>query len=283
MGSTSSCSPPPDGNPPQLDINGFSLWHYSSDKQAAAQAIAELAPTNDAAALRDRLPEAHAGRAAEVAAAAPVLGRLDISEPLPGTEWESRIYRAELERRFADLALRRYLSARELVAKDRDPQDSFSFGEVAFLHVPGGHAPMVDCVDNPYLGEVLNRFNEEGVLVSLICHGPAALLSSRYRVGADGSTVEAASRFAGARITVLPKNVDRIVLEQGYLKAPGRTTRFAYNLDDALSDAGFDVQPSEFGEILVVLDERTRLLTGNGPAACGRQVETLRAWLNTHA
>src|SRR5260370_26787282 len=48
--------PPPDGNPPQLDINGFSLWHYSSDKQAAAQAIAELAPTNDAAALRDRPP-----------------------------------------------------------------------------------------------------------------------------------------------------------------------------------------------------------------------------------
>src|SRR5260370_8121775 len=85
------CSPPPDGNPPQLDINGFSLWHYSSDKQAAAQAIAELAPTNDAAALRDRLPEAHAGRAADVPAPAPLLGLLPLSHPLPAPHAQPRI------------------------------------------------------------------------------------------------------------------------------------------------------------------------------------------------
>jgi putative intracellular protease/amidase len=273
----------PDGNQPQLDINGFSLWLHASDRQAAAQATAELGPTKDAAALRERFPEAHARREAEVAAAAPVLGRLDVSEPLPGTDWEARIYRAELEKALADLSPRRYLSLRELVAMDRDPENSFSFSDVAFMHMPGGHAPMADSVDDPYLGEVLNRLNEERVLASLICHGPAALLSSRYRVAADGSTVEAASRFTGARITVLPKNVERYVLEQGYLKVPGRTTRLAFDLDDALSDAGFDVQPSEFGEILVVFDERTRLLTGNGPAACGRQVKTLRAQLNTRA
>jgi hypothetical protein len=44
---------------------------------------------------------------------------------------------------------RQYLSIQELITKDRDPGDDFSLGDLAFAHMPGGHAPMVDFNDNP--------------------------------------------------------------------------------------------------------------------------------------
>jgi hypothetical protein len=45
---------------------------------------------------------------------------------------------------------------------------------------------MIDFVDNPYMGELLNTLHEEGVLISLICHASVAMVSVKYRVSADG-------------------------------------------------------------------------------------------------
>jgi putative intracellular protease/amidase len=52
--------------------------------------------------------------------------------------------------------------------------------------MPGGHAPMIDFVDNPYLGELLNTLHEDGVLIWLSCHAPVAMVSATYRVAGDG-------------------------------------------------------------------------------------------------
>ncbi len=44
---------------------------------------------------------------------------------------------------------------------------------------------MIDFVENPYLGELLNTLHEEGVLISLICHVPVAMVSAKYRVSVE--------------------------------------------------------------------------------------------------
>jgi putative intracellular protease/amidase len=70
---------------------------------------------------------------------------------------------------------------------------------------------MVDFRDDPYLGGLLHRLHDGGELISLICHGPIAMASARYRVQADGTvTTPKTNDLAGARLTVLsPVQGDR--------------------------------------------------------------------------
>lgn len=50
----------------------------------------------------------------------------------------------------------------------------------AGVFIPGGHAPLTDLGDNPELGRILDHFHSERKPTALICHGPYALLSTRY-------------------------------------------------------------------------------------------------------
>ena len=43
---------------------------------------------------------------------------------------------------------------------------------------PGGHAPMVDLLKDPSVGEVLQYFHENSKPTALICHGPISLLAT---------------------------------------------------------------------------------------------------------
>jgi putative intracellular protease/amidase len=68
----------------------------------------------------------------------------------------------------------------------KDPRrlDSFTNSELsAFsaIFVPGGHAPMEDLAGNTRLGRILALFHSMKKPTALICHGPAALLSSAGR------------------------------------------------------------------------------------------------------
>lgn len=63
------------------------------------------------------------------------------------------------------------------------------------VFVPGGWGPMEDLSDNAEAGTLLNQWLASGKVVSLVCHGPAALLST---VDADGK-----SPFHGYRLTGL--------------------------------------------------------------------------------
>lgn len=48
----------------------------------------------------------------------------------------------------------------------------------AGIFVPGGHAPMQDLYKDPDLGKILKEFHRAKKPTALICHGPAALLST---------------------------------------------------------------------------------------------------------
>jgi putative intracellular protease/amidase len=218
-----------------------------------------------------------ARRASELQTAYEHLGRIPVSETLPGTDEEAKLVRDDVVRAFEALPERRYYSVRELVERNRDPGDPLKLRDFAFVHMPGGHAPMVDFVDDPYLGELLNALHEEGVLVSLICHAPVALLSAKYRVSADGEvTTTAEHNFRGARLTAMSKLGELVALTMAYPKVPGRKTRLAYYVDEALKDAGYRVEGLNPAAVQVVYDENANLLTGNGPQAMDDQAARLR-------
>jgi putative intracellular protease/amidase len=270
----------PDGRPPQLDVNGLGLSLHAGAGVGMATASAALARAVrfDADRFRRARPGMVARRASELQTAYEHLGRIPVSETLPGTDEEAKLVRDDVVRAFEALPERRYYSVRELVERNRDPGDPLKLRDFAFVHMPGGHAPMVDFVDDPYLGELLNALHEEGVLVSLICHAPVALLSAKYRVSADGEvTTTAEHNFRGARLTAMSKLGELAALTVAYPKVPGRKTRLAYYADEALKDAGYRVEGTlNPAAVRVVYDENANLLTGNGPQAMDDQAARLR-------
>jgi putative intracellular protease/amidase len=50
----------------------------------------------------------------------------------------------------------------------------------AGIFIPGGHAPLADLGDNPELGRILLHFHQENKPLAALCHGPFALLSTKY-------------------------------------------------------------------------------------------------------
>lgn len=63
------------------------------------------------------------------------------------------------------------------------------------IFIPGGHAPLTDLGDNPDLGRILWHFHQNDKPTASLCHGPFALLSTKYALGSAGFAYE------GYRIT----------------------------------------------------------------------------------
>jgi putative intracellular protease/amidase len=276
----------PDGEVPQLDINGLALpWHAPGQlASASAKAAAEQALRFDADAYRARRPELTARRYAELNLAHRHLGNIPVSQALPHTDKEAALIRDDIAAKFASLPPHTYLSVRQLVEKHRNPDDPFDLGEFDFAHLPGGHAPMVDFVDNPWQGELINTLHEEGVLISLICHAPVAMASAKYRVSADGQVRSTADHpFVGIRVTTVPKYAEVLFSKVGFLKIPDQKTRTTYYVDEALKEAGYKVEtvaPNP-GDIKVIWEPTVRVLTGDGPQAVDEQSAVLRAQVGT--
>ncbi|WP_181273824.1 DJ-1/PfpI family protein [Brevibacterium oceani] len=270
----------PDGEVPQLDINGLALnFHAAGDLGPATarhtiQTDAEkLSPER----LREKNPELLKRREAELALARRHLGRLPVSEPLPKTDREAVSIRAGVLASFKEVPEERYHSIEQLLAMDRDPSDEFALADFDFVHMPGGHAPMVDFHDNPLMGELLHTLREADVPISLICHAPIALTSGRYRVGADGTVqVSEDHEFKGASITTVPRWGERFMLASQYPKVPGQKTRLTYYVDVALKEAGYDVNLNlNPTAVKVIWDAEHDVLTGNGPQAVDAQAARL--------
>ncbi|MFC6010802.1 DJ-1/PfpI family protein [Nocardia lasii] len=270
----------PDGKLPQLDINGLALNFQAAGGLGMATArvtlqteVKHLSPQE----LRDKNPELLKRRNDELALAHRLLGRIPVSEPLPKTDEEAISIRDQVVADFDALPEREYLSIAQLIARHRDPADAFSLADIDFVHMPGGHAPMVDFHDNPEMGELLNTLREENVPVSLICHAPIALTSAKYRVDADGKTTTSTDHaYKAAHITTVPKYGEKMMLATQYPKIPGKRTRLTYYVDVALEEAGYDVSltlnPSA---VKTVWDEKYALLTGNGPQSVDEQADRL--------
>ncbi|MEV8538609.1 hypothetical protein [Streptomyces sp. NPDC051572] len=270
----------PDGRPPQLDVNGLALNFHGGGNLGLATArttmqsgIERFGPEK----LREKNPDLLKRRESELALAYRLLGRIPVSEPLPKTDAEAISVRGDVVAGFEASPQREYLSIQQLIERHRDPASDFSLADLAFVHMPGGHAPMVDFNDSPWMGELLNTLREADVPISLICHAPVGLTSARYRVDADGKvTTDPDHAFKGARITTVPKYGERAMLGFQYPKVPGERTRLTYYVDVALKEAGYDVRltlnPSA---PKVIWDADHSLLTGNGPQAVDEQAARL--------
>jgi len=270
----------PDGRPPQLDVNGLALNFHGGGNLGLATArttmqtgVERFGPEK----LRERNPDLLKRRESELALAYRLLGRIPVSEPLPRTDAEAISVRGDVVAGFEASPQREYLSIQQLIERHRDPASDFSLADLAFVHMPGGHGPMVDFHDNPWMGELLHTLREADVPISLICHAPIALTSARYRVDGDGKVVtDPDHAFKGARITTVPKYGERAMLGFQYPKVPGERTRLTYYVDVALKEAGYDVHltlnPSA---PKVIWDADHSLLTGNGPQAVDEQAARL--------
>lgn len=84
--------------------------------------------------------------------------------------------------------------ARQALAAFGAPLDLASVRAADYdaIVLPGGHGPVVDLHEDPFLGRLLLEADDDGRVIGAVCHGPAALLSA---VDDEGRW-----RFAGRRM-----------------------------------------------------------------------------------
>jgi putative intracellular protease/amidase len=277
----------PDGNAPQLDINGMALSMHYIEKIGAKTIPLRRQQRRRSFTVngfRERYPELVAHREQEVRLLERHIGRIPVSELLPNSEPELAEYRPELIRRLDKLPEGTFHSLPDLVQRHRDPADAFTFADFDFIHAPGGHAPMVDFRDNPWLGETLHTAQENGVTISLICHAPIGVTSTRQRIDAQGAAYPVKDNpFLAATISTVPKMGELFALSFLYPHVPGKKTRLPYFVDVAIKEAGFTVASSlNMSAPQTAYEPSVRLLTGNGPQAIDQQTAELRSIL-THS
>lgn len=160
----------PDGQAPQLDINGMALSMQAIEKTGMITfplRLQQRGRSFDVNSFRQRHPELVARREQEVQLLERHIGRIPVSELLPNSEPELAAYRPELIRRLDKLPEGTFHSLQELVLRHRDPADPFTFADFDFIHTPGGHAPMVDFHDNPFLAAAISTVPAIGELFAL--------------------------------------------------------------------------------------------------------------------
>jgi len=276
----------PDGRTPQLDINSMSLAMHAIEKTASKAiplGVEQGRRSFDAESFRRRHSDLAARREQEIQLLERHIGRIPVSELLPNSEPEVADFRPELIRRLSTLPTTTFHSLKDLVQRHRDAEDAFSFADFDFLHAPGGHAPMVDFRDNPWIGETLHLARENQVAISLICHAPLAMTSTLRRIDEGGRPYSVEKNpFLDATISVVPKVGERIAMRFGYPHVPGKKTRVSFFVDEAIKEAGFTVtSPLNISAATVAYEPSVRLLTGNGPQAIDKQAAKLREVLSS--
>ena len=136
--------------------------------------------------------------------------------------------------------------------------------------VPGGHAPWQDLATNADLGAVLSAFHAASKPTALICHGPAALLStlpdaSAFEAAMVKGDAAAAQKlatnwpYAGYHMTAFSTSEERFVeprLLQGQVR---------FFLAEALAQAGGRVEAGPDRHSAIVQDRE--LITGQQPVS----------------
>lgn len=141
----------------------------------------------------------------------------------------------------------------------------------AGLYVPGGHAPVVDLMQDAEMGSILRHFHEAGKPTALLCHGPvvvaAAMPDAReFRAaliaGDEAKATDLAKgwTYAGYRMTVFSAS-EEAWAEENFLGG-----KLYFDMPKALRLAGGEVTttPVDFAPNLVVDRE---LITGQNPSS----------------
>ncbi|MFC0410208.1 type 1 glutamine amidotransferase domain-containing protein [Roseomonas elaeocarpi] len=141
----------------------------------------------------------------------------------------------------------------------------------AGLFVPGGHAPVVDLMQDAELGTILRHFHAAAKPTALLCHGPIAIAAAMPRAREFRAALVAGDRaaaagyaqgwpYAGYRMTVFSASEERVA-EEHLLHG-----RLCFDMPEALEAAGGSVTTGsvDFAPNVVVDRE---LITGQNPAS----------------
>lgn len=128
------------------------------------------------------------------------------------------------------------------------PIEDVQLSDYAAVFVPGGWGPMEDLSVDEAVGRLMTERLASGKPLALVCHGPAALLTT---AGADGT-----SPFAGYRLTSLSNAEER---------QNGLADKAKWLLEDRLVELGVDYRDREPFSPHVEVDRS--LFTGQNPAS----------------
>jgi putative intracellular protease/amidase len=141
----------------------------------------------------------------------------------------------------------------------------------AGVFVPGGHAPVVDLIQDVELGIILRHFHERGTPTALLCHGPVAIVAAipsarEFRAalvaGDDAQAADLAQEwiYAGYRMTVFSAS-EEAVAEDNLLGG-----KLYFDMPSALRLAGGEVTTTSVNFAPNVVVDR-ELITGQNPAS----------------
>lgn len=166
-------------------------------------------------------------------------------------------------RRFflADPGMNRVRTLRSVI---EDGLDRF-----AGVFFPGGHAPVVDVMQDPDVREILRYFHAHKKPTAAICHGPTAILAEMDKArefraalieGDQAKARELAKgwQYAGYRMTVFSRSEEEFA-EDNVFKA-----KLYFNMPDALEAAGGEVITTAENFVSNVIVDR-ELVTGQNP------------------
>jgi putative intracellular protease/amidase len=139
----------------------------------------------------------------------------------------------------------------------------------AGLFFPGGHAPVVDVMQDADVGEVLRYFHAHHKPTAAICHGPMGILASlnnarEFRAALiDGDKVKARAlakgwQYAGYRMTVFSRSEEAFAEDNVFHK------KLIFNMPDALEAAGGNVVNTDQNFTPFVVVDR-ELVTAQNP------------------
>lgn len=139
------------------------------------------------------------------------------------------------------------------------------------VFVPGGHAPVVDLMQDRDAGAILRHFHAAAKPTALLCHGPVVVVAALEDASAfrkaleEGDDAGAANLagdwiYSGYRMTVFSGNEEKIAEEQ-VLKG-----ELFFDMEKALRLAGGDVSVTDENFASNVVVDR-ELITGQNPAS----------------
>lgn len=118
------------------------------------------------------------------------------------------------------------------------------------LFIPGGHGAMISLPHNSELGKILHEAHKEELPTVTLCHGPAALLSTR---------VEKEFAYKGYKAVCFTDKTDGMTPSFGYL--PGH---MPWKCQEALEIEGITIiNTTETGQVT----QDRELITGDSPDA----------------
>jgi putative intracellular protease/amidase len=138
----------------------------------------------------------------------------------------------------------------------------------AGVFFPGGHAPIVDVMQDTDVGEVLRYFHSKNKPTAAICHGPISLLAAldkprdfrRALIEGDIDKVQELGKgwqYAGYRMTVFSRSEEEFAEDNVFRK------KLIFNMPDALESAGGKVENAANFKSFVVIDRE--LITAQNP------------------